>query len=283
MKILDEMPSFVGDEWLFNAGWSLAAAPEHDLADSARLASAAPWDRLLFVFAQARKGAFDHVGVLSGLLATEQPHPLFLAAMYLGATVGDGAATSELKKWVASEWFTQAAAAVELTGDLAFIETLLARRRGAGAEIRETMESTISRLLEMEPDRFYETELDDDAYEASVRGEVAELVARNGADHRYALGAPLRPRTLVAKLNDLARLDRDPLQEACATIGNVAFQLETLTGLPSVGVVALDDGGNDFVDRSRLGRFLEAAESWDAKYRPRSGRRMFFGHVVPGG
>ena len=277
------MPSFVGDEWLFNAGWSFAAAPDHDLADPARLASAEPWDRLLYVFAQAKKGAFDHVGVLSELLASEQAHPLFLAAMYLGATVGDHAAASALGKWLASDWFTQAAAAVELTGELSFIDPLLQRRRGAGAEIKETMESTISRLLELEPDRFYETELDDDAYEARVRAEVAALVARNGADHRYALGAPLRPRTLVAKLNDLARLDRDPLQEACATIGNVALQLETLTGLPSIGVVALDDGGNDFVDRSRLGRFIEAAESWDAKVRPRSGRRMFFGHVVPDG
>ena len=271
-------PEFIGDDWLFNDGWSFRDAPPADLAGPL---SPLAWDRFVFIFTQAKRGAFEHVEVLSRLLVEEQSHPLFLATMYLSAAIGGSAEQAALQRLIGTDWFTQAADAIVLTGDLAVVDTLLARRRAPRTEVRETMESALSRLLEVEPDRFYDTGLDDDAYDALVRAEVAQLIARHGSDMRITLGAPLRARTLLAKLTQLAKLDRDDLDEASSVIGNVAFHLETFTGLPSKGVVIFDQDGNDIVDRSRLNRFVEAVETWDAKHRPRSGRRMFFGHAVP--
>ncbi len=279
----DEVPAFIGDDWLFNDGWSFRERPSADLADPAQLDSPRKWDRFLCVLAQAKRGDFSHVEVLSRLLAEKQPHPLFLAAMYLGAAIGRPAEVTLVAKWLGTEWFTQAAAAIVLTGDLALVDALLDRRRGAGAEVRETMEGAVSQLLEAAPERFYETGLDDEAYDTAVRAEVAALTARHEAGFRFALGAPLRPRTFVGKLTQLGKLEHESLDEASAMLGSLALHLETLTGLPSCGVVTTDTSGNEVVDRHRLGRFLEAAEAWDEKHRPRSGRRMFFGHVVPDG
>ena len=273
-------PSFIGEDWLFNDGWSFTETPPVELADAAQLESPRAWDRFLCVFLQAKRGDFAHVTVLSELLLEEQAHPLFLATMYLGAAIGGPAEQQALVRWLGTEWFTQAAAAIVLTGELALVEALLERRRGAGTEIRETMEGTVSQLLEPEPDCFYETDLDDDAYDAAVRAEVAALRARHGADFRVVFGAPLRPRTLIAKLTQLSKLDREPLDENCALVGSVALQLETFTGLSSKELVVTDGSGNEIVDRARLMRIIEAAETWDAKHRPRSGRRMFFGHAV---
>lgn len=265
-----QTPAFVGDEWLFNDGWSTGEATE--------IEAGAPWALFFDVFAQARRGQFEQVEVLTQLLVTEQPHPLFLGAMYLCAATGDGRA---LLRWIDSDAFTQAAAAVALAGDLGVVDTLLQRRRGAGLEIVEAMESTLSQLLEPEPERFYETGLDDVAYDARVREHVAALLAKHGTETRFSLGAPLRPSTLVGKLELLAELEREERDAASATIGTLVFHLETLTGIPGKGVVTTDGGGAEVVDRGRLGRFLETTTTWDKRHRPRSGRRLFFGHPVP--
>jgi len=277
----DAAPPFIGEDWLFNDGWSFREAPPADLHDPSHLDSPHAWDRFLCVFAQAKRGDFSRVEVLSQLLAEAQSHPLFLATMYLSAAIGGASEQSALTKWIATDWFTQAAAAVVLAGDLSVVEALLQRRRGADPEVKETMEGTVSQLLELEPDRFYETGLGYDAYDALVRAEVAALLARHGGDFRFAFGAPLRPRTLIGKLTQLSKLDREPLDENGSLVGSVALQLEAFTGLPSVGLVITDGSGSEVVDRARLMRIIDTAETWDAKHRPRSGRRMFFGHVVP--
>ncbi|MEO6954933.1 MAG: hypothetical protein ABI321_24250 [Polyangia bacterium] len=266
-----ETPSFIGDEWLFNDGWSFGGEPDEVAPGSA-------WARFLDVLAENRRGNFEHVAVLAQLLAEEQPHPLFLGAMYLCAAAGDVRA---LLPWIDSDAFTQAASAVALAGDVSVVDALLERRRGAGPEIVEAMESTLSQLLEPEPERFYETELDDDSYDARIREHVAALVAKHGADTRFALGAPLRVSTLADKLELLADLEREERDAASATIGTLAFHLETLTGIPSKGIVTTDGSGAEIVDRARLGRVLETIRTWEKKHKPRSGRRLFFAHPVP--
>lgn len=265
-------PPFVGDEWLFNDGWSFREEPVLDET------STQPWNRFLTLLAQARRGSFDHVAELSQLLATEQPHPLFLGALYLTAAVGDVRA---VVRWLDSDAFTQAAAAVVLAGDLSTVDALLRRRRGVGPEVVETMESTLSQLLEPEPERFYQTGLDDDAYDARVRDHVGALVEMHGSDTRFALGAPLRVSRLVIKLALLAEMEQGARDEASATIGGLLFHLETLTGVPVRGVVVTDGGGAEVVDRGRLGRVIDTIETWEKKHKPRSGRRLFCGCLVP--
>ena len=276
----DAPPSFIGEDWLFNDGWSFRGAPAIDLADPAQLDSPRAWDRLLCVLAQAKRGDFGRVDVLSALLAGAQPDQVLLATMYLACAVGGSTELEAVMRCLDSSAYTQAAAALALSGDLTVLDAVLARRRSADPEVRETMEGLVSQLLEPEPDRFYETGLDDDAYDAVVRGEVATLKARHGEDFRVVLGAPLRPRTLVAKLQQLADLEREALDESGAVVGSIALHLETLTALPSAAIVTLDGSGNEIVDRQRLVRYIETVEAWDAKHRPRSGRRMFFGHPV---
>lgn len=277
---MDEAPAFLGPEWLFNQGWAFAGEPPADLAEPRKLSSKDPWDRFLFVLASAQRGDLRHRGELAELLSRELPHPLFLAAMHLAAAIGGPQELEQLRRWIGSDWFTQAIGAVTFAASLEVVDWLLEERR-RGTERCATAESAISELLEAAPDAFYDAMIPDDAYDGRARARVDELRRQHGPEARILRGAPLHPEVLIAEIAAVAGMSDDEQTEHAATLSVSLFHLETLTGVRIDGIVHETPEG-ERVRRARLVQLLQELERGRNPSRYPRGCRTFFGHVVDG-
>lgn len=274
-------PAFIGPNWLLsNQGFAYASISPINFANGRNDSKLDEWVQLLTILEQLKAGDFDNIRTLFSLvLGSTNVEIRFLGLKILGHS-----ATREFR-WRLTELFehsdvdTRMAAygAALCSCDVRVINPLLAAYDLAKGQERLAIMSSISHLLESEPDNLYDDldELTRDEYSSAAGSTLREVEVRCGNENAIFEGRLLSVSYVLDRIKVLCESeDADAYSGAIATYFDL---FEAMTGYPRGNV--FDDDGS--VAPHYAIEVVKSFEQSNHRMRFRDGRRYFFGNELP--
>ena len=259
-------------------GFSYAGTPPADIRDLDRLSD--EWLRLAALFERLKSGAWEAGQPLQELVSSSGDDEIRYAGLRLighTATRAGRHAIGEFFSHPFQDTRLAAYEAAQYACDLQLVEPLLLASRGSKMDERLAIMSSLSHLLEAEPDRLYDDSngLSQDQYEYLVRSVRRDCESRYGVDTAILEGRPLSLAYIMQRIEVLC--DGGEAYEFSGTISMYFDLFEALTGRPTIGVFDREVAVDPHAAINVLAEFQRSG----GLARFERGQRYFFGRRLP--